>query len=403
MSDSIAEYVRPLLADLDLWVQSKELKGFDPYDLRGIRPYLWAMDSARGRSLPAKLLRGGFSVLEDTCPMVTRRFLGVKPRLNAKAMGLFAKAYLNLYRLGLGPDMLNKAMYCLSWLEANPSPGYAGLCWGYPFNWQSTVFIPEGTPSSVVSWTVADAFWTAYQVTGEFRFLEVCCSVCRFFQADLFRDEPTPGQACYSYTPIDRMHVLNATLFVGEFLVRVGTQIDNKPWVKDGLAVVEYLLTSQMGDGSWPYYGQADHKPVSVDHYHTGFIIRMLKSVASITKDQKHLQAVDRGFQFYWSQLFEPQGLPKFMPNRTYPINIHSIAEALLCMKAFEGADYPTRERAHWLIQWAFVEMRDPEGFWYFMKYPGRTVKIPFMRWGQAWMFLAMSEVASLNDQNGGA
>ncbi len=37
--------------------------------------------------------------------------------------------------------------------------------------------------------------------------------------------------------------------------------------------------------------------------------------------------------------------------------------------------------------------MQDPSGFFYYRKYPWFTNKIPFIRWGQAWMLLALSEL----------
>jgi hypothetical protein len=377
---------------LDAWVQQREMVGYDPYDLRGTGPFLWSKSPSRRRSLFAKLMRGGFAVLEDLFPMGMRRLFRVQPTLNAKAMGLFAKAYLNLYDLDQHEAELNKAIACLNWLEANPSPGYSGPCWGYPFDWQSTVLIHKGTPSSVVSWTVGDAFWKMYRTTGERRYLDICAGVCKFFVSDLHCDSPSPDRLCFSYTPVDRMHVLNATLFVGEFLIRVGHEIGNEDYKKTGMSATNYVVANQSLDGSWAYFGQEDKRLVSIDHYHTGFVLRLLRNISDVTGDQRYEAALKKGFEFYWNELFELSGLPRYFVEKTYPVDIHSVSEALICLASFDGRYRDTSERLHWILEWALNSMQDESGYFYFMKHERRTVKIPFMRWGQAWMLLALSE-----------
>jgi hypothetical protein len=362
--------------------------------LKGTRLYLWSANASRRRSILTKLIRGVFTILEEAFPMGMRNLIGIRPSLNAKAMGLFAKAYLNLYNFEQGESVfLDKATKCFNWLEANSSRGYKGPCWGYPFDWQSTVLIHKGTPSSVVSWTAGDAFWQMYLITGEQRYLNICEGVCKFFVSDLNYDCPSSDQICFSYTPVDRMHVLNATLFVGEFLIRVGSETGNAEYIRKGRAVTNYLIENQNTDGSWAYFGPEDNKPVTIDHYHTGFILRMLCSICEATGDKRYEAALKKGFDFYWNELFDPSGLPHYFVNQVYPVNIHSISEALLCLNLFDGRYQDTSERLQWILDWALKNMLDKNGYFYFEKHANRTVKIPFMRWGQAWMLLALSEV----------
>lgn len=401
MDPAIKRKLELAIGSLDRWVEDRQWKGFDPYDLRGIRLSLWAMNPSRQSFLPAKLVRGGISVLEEYFPLYSRRLMGVHPTYNAKAMGLFASAYLGLYRAGCGDMYLQKATSCLEWLEANTSPGYSGPCWGYPFDWQSTVLIPKGTPSSVVSWTVGDAFWSAYEITKEPRYLRICRGICDFFVQDLNRDSSAPDHLCFSYTPLDRMHVFNASLFVGEFLLRVGLKLGEGTLIQDGLASANYVLAHQSEDGSWPYFGPEDHRPNSTDHYHTGFVLRMLLSMARHTQDPRFEMPLERGIDYYRTHLFEVTGLPRYFPDKTFPINIHTISEALLCLNLLSKKFPEDVQKISFLLNWTFENMQDPEGYFYFMKYPTRTIKIPFMRWGQAWMLLALSEIYLHASSNG--
>ena len=41
----------------------------------------------------------------------------------------------------------------------------------------------------------------------------------------------------------------------------------------------------------------------------------------------------------------------------------------------------------------AIENMQDKSGYFYYRKYPLFTNKIPFIRWAQGWMMLALSEV----------
>lgn len=387
------------LGQLDEWVQARKLAGYDPYDLRGTDLYLWALNPAYRHSLPRKVLRGGLSVLENLFPMGLRSLFGVRPEVNAKAIALFARAYLDLYAAGYGDGYLTKANACLDWLEAAPTHEYTGAGWGYPFHWQSVVFIPKGTPSSVVSWHVGDAFWRAYQLSGERRHLDICIAVCEFFRNGLNSDRPTADSLCFSYTPLDKMHVFNSTLFVGEFLIRIGREIENSDYQRDGFAVAEYVVSNQLANGSWTYFGPEEKRPPTVDHYHTGFVLRMLHSISEMTSEQRFEQSLAKGFRFYWNALFEPDGLPRYFSDRVYPVNIHTLSEALLCLRLFDGRYRDTSDRLIGVFEWTMDNMHDRQGYFYFAKYPNRLVKMPYLRWGQAWMLLALTKLVVGNTQ----
>jgi len=45
------------------------------------------------------------------------------------------------------------------------------------------------------------------------------------------------------------------------------------------------------------------------------------------------------------------------------------------------------------IARWTIENMQDKTGYFYYRKYPMFTNKIPFMRWAQGWMMVALSEV----------
>jgi hypothetical protein len=83
--------------------------------------------------------------------------------------------------------------------------------------------------------------------------------------------------------------------------------------------------------------------------------------------------------------------VPKLKPGSKYPINIHSCAEAILCLSTL-SEDFPEGlETLKRMTAWTIQNMQDKKGYFYYMVLPKRTIKIPYIRWAQAWMLNALS------------
>lgn len=397
---SIEELLWRSIQSLEDWLDDNGWAGYDPYDIRGTGLYLRLIQQGADAPTLVRALRKILIYFEGRHPLWTRRFLGVKKQRNPKGMGLFARGYLDLYQATGEERYKDKALQCLDWLGENPSPGYAGFCWGYPFDWQARVFIPQGTPSAVVSSVVGDAFWRAYQVLGDQRYLEICDSICQFFLSDLNRDELEDGAVCFSYTPVDDFHVHNANLFAAEFLIRVGSKLDDKEYLAWGRRAAAYALREQNPDGSLYYWGkvQNHYSPDHIDHYHSGFEIRALYQIWKSTEDPQYLEAVKRYYRFYRENLIslkDGSALPKMNPGALYPIDIHSCSEALLCSAALAEDFEEARDLLPALTAWTLSNMQTEAGWFIYRIQKGRSserrIEIPYIRWGQAWMLRALA------------
>jgi rhamnogalacturonyl hydrolase YesR len=388
----LTELLYKSIEQLDNWLSCNGWAGYDPYDLKGIP--LFIKDNP---NIFEKVIRKTAIKAESFVPLLLRRIFRVNKTINAKAMGLFADGYLNLYQATRKRSYLEKAEEAIQWLDENYSVGYSGSCWGYPFDWQSRIFIPAGTPSSVVSATVGSAYWNFYEITNEEKYLKTCTSICNFFVQDLNVDQIDKNKLCFSYTPLDSFHVHNANLFVAEFLIRVGKEIGKEQFIDLGLKAVNYALSEQNEDGSLCYWGKDQDSQCHIDHYHSGFEIRCLYSIWKYTKEERIHRAVDRYYRFYLTNLFEDNTIPKLTPQRKYPVNIHACAEALLCNTTL-SPDFP--EAIDYLAntaRWVIKIMQDETGYFYYMirelKGIKWKVKIPYIRWGQSWMLKAFSEL----------
>ena len=376
---------------LDNWLDKNGWAGYDPYDIKGHPMFLRLQQLQDKASFVDKVKRKLLFSFQSLFPMTSRKLFGIKKQVNAKAMGLFASAYINLYRAEKREQYLEKAKQCIDWLLENPSEGYSGLCWGYPFDWQSRVFIPKGTPSGVVSSVCGHAFWNFYQLNQEKRYLKICENICEFYLSDLNIDIVDDNRICFSYTPVDNFHVHNANLFIAESLIRVGTEINNPKFVDIGMKALNYTLDEQNPDGSFYYWGPPDKLLYIIDHYHTGFVLRALYSIYKITKDHQLFLKIKKCYHHYLENLFEDNMIPKLNPDSIYPINIHSCAEAILCLSTLSGDFSEGLETLKRTTMWTIQNLQDKKGYFYYMMYPNRIIKIPYIRWAQAWMLLALS------------
>jgi hypothetical protein len=307
-------------------------------------------------------------------------------------MALFARGYLNLYKKSENEKYLEKALFCLNWLIKNPSKGYSGFCWGYPFDWQSRVFIPKETPSSVVTSTVAHAFLDAYEILGNEKYLEIAKSCCEFILNDLNIDEVDEDKICFSYTPIDNFHVHNANLFCASILCRMGDIMGDEKYIRTAKDAVNYTISGQNEDGSWYYFGNPETVRGAIDNYHIGFILRDLFRIYKITEDVDVLRSIRKGLAFYIEHLLEGQ-IPKFHHNMRYPVDIHACAESILCLSILSEIYLKAMEIAENVATWTIENMQSTDGYFYYRKYRLFTSKIPYIRWGQAWMLYALSEL----------
>ncbi|MDD5681615.1 MAG: hypothetical protein PHI59_10310 [Candidatus Omnitrophica bacterium] len=382
---------------LDKWIEKNGWAGYDPYDIKG-----HPLFTKRCPSYFERVIRKQSYRAEPFAPIFLRKIFNVKKAINAKAMGLFAESYIRLYRALKKDSYLIKAQQCLEWLGNNFSKRYSGMCWGYPFDWQSDVFFPKGTPSSVVTAIVGNAYWSYYEFSQDRKYLDICKSICDFFINDLKIDKISDNKICFSYTPMDNFHVNNANLLVAEFLIRMGKETGNKRCLDYGIKAVNYTLGEQNADGSILYWGKDQKSHNHIDHYHAGFKIRSLYSIWKLTKNEEIYKALKKYYKFYRDNFFVDRTIPKITPKSVYPINIHSCAEAILCVSALiedfpEGKDFLDNS-----LRWTIENMQTKEGWFIYsiMDINGLKfkVRIPYIRWGQAWMLSALSR--AYNERN---
>jgi hypothetical protein len=385
------------IENLDLWIEHNGWAGYDPFDIKELS-WILKITAWGQHHLLLEILRESLFEILNTFPIYSRKIFKIKPQINPKGMGLFSKAYLDLFLITNNSRYLQKSEECLNWLNTNKSKTYPGSSWGYPFDWQSNKLIPKFTPNGIVTTAVGDAFWAWYEYSKEDKHLAVCVDICRFIKS-LPIDRIADDQICFSYTPIFLNHVHNLNLFVAEFLIKIGKKVGNNDWIGLGLQAVNYTLTNQMQNGAFDYNGPPEKPKNYADNFHTGFVLRMLHSIWEITDNNEIFKSMSRCYNHYINNFFENKTIPKFLPKRKYRTDIHSCAESINCLSQLSHTFPEGLEIAQNVAAWTIKNLQDKEGYFFYgflnSRFTGRPFlsKIAYIRWGQAWMLKALSNI----------
>ncbi len=378
------------LARLADYASERDYAGYDPYDALN-SPLL------RTASLGLKWGRIASIQLMKRSPVNLRPFLGIRPGQNPKALGLFLEGYARLYRQDPRGEYAARAAHLVRRLAALRVPSRSGYGWGYNFDWQSRAFfLPKSTPTVVCSSFVAHALLDAAEVFGWPHARQLALPTASFFLRDLNRTHDGDG-FCFSYSALDRYAVHNASLLGASVLLRLDSMEPNPEAHEAALAALAYSMTRQREDGAWRY-SESDEGGW-IDSFHTGFNLESIRRFLAAGCAEQYREGYERGVRFYATNFFLPDGTPKYYSNRTYPIDVHSAAEAI---SFFSGEGERYNHLAARVLGWTLANLADARGYFYFQKSARRTNRIPYMRWSQAWMFRALTAWSASADRKRG-
>ncbi len=377
------EAARDIARKLLAYCRANDWKGYDPYD---------ALNSRILKFIPfsrSRIIRLGLTQVLKRSPLNFRPLLLVPKTQNPKAMALFLMAFVKLSKLGLldqEEDLIEKMTGKLVTLRSPNTPYW---CWGYSFPWQTrTIIVSRGAPNLVCTTFVANALLEAYERNPEQRYLEMVFSAADYILNELYWAEG--DAACFSYPlPSLRSRVHNANFLGAALLCRIYNHCGEKKYLEAALKVARYSSAKQHEDGSWDY-GESS-KQRWADNFHTGYNLCALRSICQCAGTSEFESHIRRGFEFYRVRFFRKDGEAKYFQDRTYPIDIHSVAQSIITLLALKDLDENNVSLAHAVFQWAMTNMWDEQGYFYYRAFPFFTNKIPYMRWSQAWMFLALS------------
>ena len=377
------------LTGLRSYIEAERFRGYDPYDILS-------------SPLPFHLLgKWGQSVLvqiHKRNPLNLRPILGIRKDINPKGAGLLLAAYSILARRNGDSEAAKRAEELFAWLLDKVTPGFHGPCWGYNFTWASPEkILPRYHPSLVVTAFVMKGLFEYHRATGSAEALKTIREACRYILDDLPVTESSLG-LCFSYTDLKRDCCFNANMLAAEVLAKAFSLTGEERLVEAARRAVDFTLAYQKDDGRWNYSVHPDtgKEREQVD-FHQGFILESLFEFWKYAKpdSERLLPALRKGAAFYLRNQFFDDGRSKWRYPRKVPADIHHQAQGIITFRKLGSIDPSMTEAAERIADWTIRNMQHPKGYFFYQC--GRVLmnRISYMRWGQAWMFLALSLVAT--------
>jgi hypothetical protein len=309
----------------------------------------------------------------------------------------------------------------LETVNCEPSTVNRYYSWGYSFPWQGrSVLASRGSANLVCTVFVANALLDLYessllpQVSSDVQqslpptssdagasseayltpsasnasYLEMATSAAEYLLNELYWSDSSVAGFSYPLPSLkNRVH--NANFLGAALFCRVYKHIGKKKYLEPALKAARYSAKMQQPDGSWDY---GEHETQHwVDNFHTGYNLSALRTICSSLNTDEFEPHIRRGFKFYRDHFFREDGAPKYFHNKTYPLDIHSVAQSILTLLEFRDLDQDNPDLANRVFHWAAKNMLDEHGYFYYQITPYYKNKIPYMRWSQAWMLLALA------------
>lgn len=379
------------------YCEKEHYKGWDPYD--GLNSKVFqALPFFKNNAACRLAVIQGFK----RSPINLRRIAMVPKEYNAKGIGLFLQGYCNLLKairnnpsltatLGTEAELLAKIREVADLLMSLQSKGdYHGACWGYNFDWQARrlFLFPKYTPTVVATNFCATALMEAYEATKEQQYLDTALTAAEFVKEDLHRYQCDEG-FLFSYSKLPGNDtVYNASLLGSRLLSYCYKYTGKEEYRELAEASVKACCKGQREDGAWVY----GLLPVQswVDSFHTGYNLDGLIAYEEQTGDTKYHNYIEKGFDYYIKNFFEPDGTPKYYDNQMYPIDIHCPGQLLVTLSRLHKFE-ENKELAEKVLDWTIRNMQDKKGYFYYQLKKGISSKISYMRWSNAFMFCALS------------
>jgi hypothetical protein len=306
------------------------------------------------------------------------------------AMGF---AYLSTY---LNDEKYyRRALHFLEVLEETRCSNYDQYCWGYPFNWgtvRGTIW--AGTPLITTVPYVYEAFRDVYLIDKNDRWRQIMRSIAEHGLGD-YRDFPSSARASTcTYDPVlDKSgSVVNANAYRAFMLTQAAEDFSDERYRKFADRNLYYVLESQNPDGSW-YYAN-DGKRHFTDHFHTCFVLKGLAKIEALTGDRECTQAIERGIDYYVTNLFDQDGSPKpfSLPPRliVYRRELYDYAECINLGMLLRGRFQKLDRLVDGVVNQILTIWQRPDGSFRSRQLLFGWDNVPMHRWAQAQLFRSL-------------
>lgn len=100
---------------------------------------------------------------------------------------------------------------------------------------------------------------------------------------------------------------------------------------------------------------------------------------------------------YYMEKQFLDNGRSLWRLPKEFPIDIHNQAQGIITFSLLSDYCDNAADFAKTIAKWTIKNMQSDKGFFYYRIYKHYVNRIPFMRWSQSWMLLALTDLYALD------
>jgi hypothetical protein len=306
----------------------------------------------------------------------------------------YAMGFAYLYEATGNELFLEKATHFLDVLQKTRCPGFKEYSWGYPFDWVTrNGVIPAGTPLITTTPYVFEAFLQMEQKQSHLKWHRILESIAHHVRDDIKDFRLSETASTCSYTPFDKVGVVNASAYRAFTLTSAAKFLGNEHFLEIAQRNLNFVLESQNADGSWPY--AVDGKRDFVDHFHTCFVMKALAKIYFLTGNDECIKALARGMDFYLEKLFSEDGMPRPFaraPRLTvYRHELYDSAECVNLCLLLKNYFPQLEQTLETVISGILKNWVKPDGSFRSRQLMFGWDNVPMHRWGQSQMFRSLA------------
>ena len=366
------------------YLRMSDFTGYDPYD--GANSGLDLINKHR-------LTRLISTYVNKFSPLNMRRLLRIPKIMQNQSLALIGRAILYEY------EIYKKEItrICEKLISESLIDKYGYHCWdAHGFQIQMRSGLREVGMTDVIGNEVIGRFFLElYKQKPDDRYKEICISVRDFLLHEYLIEYK--NTIFFKYTPAAPEHkwCYNASTIAAAYCLTVSRYFEIDYDVYSVEKAYRDVITRQKEGGEWWYslnLNTGYEKP-QID-FHQGFILDTLLEYMEYTGyNEPFLNAYKKGLEFYYQKQFLTTGQGIYRYPRKYPVNIHNQAQGIITFTRAAAAGFGEHyvDFARTIAEWTIRNMQDPDGYFYYLKYPLFTNKIPYIRWSDAAMVYALA------------
>lgn len=372
------------------WVKKERYYGWDPYDaLNSILVQRLCMENPYLEIL--------ITQFNKYSPINLRPLLKIEKGRDLKGIALFAQAYSKMYNIAKEERYKDELKKCNSFIkEKSLKNKYKLDCWAsHYFSYTGAVKsrLTTDTPDIIGTCQAIIALVESYKILKENTLKEMAVNACNFLIKDLLEEDGEDFFLKYTLTEKESM-ILNASAQGLEAISHLLLIYEDEELKDVCERLANFLIEKQRDDGSWVYSIYKNGKIRIQLDFHQGYMIDGLLAFLPYSENKDEvILCIEKGAEFYKEVLFSENGQSYYRYPMRYPVDIHNQAQGIITFSTLDILDSKYLEFANKIAKWTVLNMQDNSGYFYYQKHRLFTNKIPHMRWGQAWMMLALATI----------